>query len=802
MADLDLDPAGSALGEFDELDGAADGGGVSRRRFIGYLMAGPVLIAGARFAVAPGSAAAAAPGVDPTTQLPVDVFDLSDLLTAAAASTFGVLTVRVNPNGRVAFALPRAEVGQGITTAFAIMIADEVGVPLSDVDVVLADADPALLYNQLTGGSNSVHCLYMPVRMAAATARGQLTRAAADRYGASPADYTILDGILSGPGGVSTPIGSLSKLAAVAKPARVHAELKPDSALRLIGTAQPRIDAHEIVTGQKVFAMDIEIPNALPTMLCRPPTINGVALSVANLSAVKGMPGVTDVKIVPPAKFVPGGVAVRARTFGQCIDAVNALKVKWGPGTAEGKSAASVAADLAAHEVPMGQPTAGAQDLIDETFTFHFRPGDALETNCAVADVRPNGAEIWSSLKSPIWAQEQIAHQVGLSTNQVKVHVTQGGGSFGRHLFCDAAFEAALVSAILGKPVKLMWHRTDNFRQGRVHPMTRSRVRMALAGGHVVAYDQRHTGVPTDFTQGLGEIITANAATIPGGNFAGFSEAIFLLTANVPYNFGPVTQLLEEIYSYNTFNTSSVRNVYSPDLATATELMADQAGLKLGLDPLAFRQKYIRDPRMLAVVNKLGEVGNWGRSMPAGTAQGIGIHKEYKGAAACLAEIDCRPATVNRKVPNGYTGPRVTRMVFVIDVGTPINKMGLGAQMMGGMMDGMAQALTYSMHLEDGHFLEGSWDNAYYTRQWNVPPEMEFVVMPANGNPPGGAGEFACGTSMAAVACAYARATGTLPTTFPINYDQPLGFAPYPFEPPLPQSPTNGLRLKGKPTAV
>ncbi len=104
------------------------------------------------------------------------------------------------------------------------------------------------------------------------------------------------------------------------------------------------------------------------------------------------------------------------------------------------------------------------------------------------------------------------------------------------------------------------------------------------------------------------------------------------------------------------------------------------------------------------------------------TAQGIGIHREYKGYAACVAEIDCTPQTVNRKVENGYTGPRVTKVTYAVDVGLPINPLGLEAQMIGGIMDGIAQALTYSLHLQDGHFLEGSWDNAYYTREWNCPP--------------------------------------------------------------------------------
>jgi isoquinoline 1-oxidoreductase beta subunit len=127
-------------------------------------------------------------------------------------------------------------------------------------------------------------------------------------------------------------------------------------------------------------------------------------------------------------------------------------------------------------------------------------------------------------------------------------------------------------------------------------------------------------------------------------------------------------------------------------------------------------------------------------------------------------------------------------------VGLPINPLGLEAQMMGGMMDGIAQTLTYSVHLKDGHFLEWSWDAAFYTRQWNTPGDVQVVVMPPTTDEPGGAGEFAVAPSMAATACAYARATGTMPTTFPLNHNRAnLGFTPIPTVPPLPASPTDGL---------
>jgi isoquinoline 1-oxidoreductase subunit beta len=108
-------------------------------------------------------------------------------------------------------------------------------------------------------------------------------------------------------------------------------------------------------------------------------------------------------------------------------------------------------------------------------------------------------------------------------------------------------------------------------------------------------------------------------------------------------------------------------------------------------------------------------------------------------------------------------------------------------------MDGIAEVLTASLHLTDGHFAEASWDDYYYTREWNTPPELEVIVMPPTTGEPGGAGEFGVAAAKAAVACAYGRATGTMPTTFPINHDQPLGFTPYPTVPPVPPSPTDGL---------
>ncbi|MFJ3906818.1 molybdopterin cofactor-binding domain-containing protein [Streptomyces sp. NPDC090025] len=774
---------------------AAPPGGIGRRRFLGYVLAAPTLTVAAELGVqalaptpaaaaVPAAAPAVAPAVIPSLPGPSEILDLNDLLTIAALPTANLITIRLDPDGTAHFALPRAEVGQGITTSTAMIIAEELDLPLDRVRVTLADARPELLFNQMTGGSNTTVSTYTPVRVAAAVARGRLLRAAALELGAAVSTLTAKAGVITSATGIKLGYGELAVKAATLTDTQVSVTLKDARDFRVIGTPRSRIDALDAVTGRKKFAMDVQVPGALPTMVCRPPTINGTVRSVDNRAEVAAMPGVTDVATVST------GVAVRARTFGQCIDAVRALKVTWGPGTAEGASDATVRDKLRKAELPLVVP---ALDLltksVDARFTFHFASNGALETNCAVADVRPGSAEIWASLKSPIVAQEKIALQLGLPVGAVKVHVTEGGGSFGRKLFHDAAGEAAEISRAMGKPVRLMWHRTDDFRQGRTHPMATSRVRATYALGEVLTYEQRHTSIATDFGHGVGEIITSEVARLPVANLT-FSETMFQLTVSSPYHFGLTTQLLNEVD--HGFNTGSMRNIYSPNVRCAQELVVDAIADGMGQDPLAFRRRFLKDARARAVLDKVAELGDWGRRMEPGTAQGIAIHPEYHSFVAVLAEIDCRPQTTGRKIPDACTGPRVTKVVCAVDVGLAVNPRGLEAQMMGGIADGIALTLTSSLHLKDGAFLESSWDNYFYTRQWNTPPELEIVVMPSTGDQPGGAGELAVAASAAAVACAYGRATGTMPTSFPVNHTAPLPFTPSPTVPPIPAAPTDG----------
>ncbi|GAA4523092.1 molybdopterin cofactor-binding domain-containing protein [Amycolatopsis samaneae] len=761
------------------------GRGVSRRGFFGYVLAAGTLVVAADVGLGTPASAAV-----PSPPQPSELYDLNDALTHAALPTSQLITVTVNPDGTASFALPRMEVGQGITTSTAMIIAEELDLPVEKVRVTLAPARPELLFNQLTGGSNTTVSTFTPIRVAAALARQQLLEAAAILLGSTVTLLKSKAGVVTAPNGASATYGELAAKAASSQTKQVTLDpkqLKPASAFRVLGTPRNRVDAHDIVTGRKQFAMDLDVPGALPTMICRPPTLNGSPKAIRNRAAVLALPGVTDVAMIPT------GVAVRARTFGQCIDGVRALEVDWNPGTVEGEDDESILAGLRRAELPLAVPRVPLlAKQVDADFEFMFRSSAALEPYAAVADVRPGGAEIWAGLKSPVVAQGEVAAAVGLPVGKVKVNVVTGGGSFGHKLFGDHAVEAARASKAFGKPVRLMWHRADEPRQGRVHPMATSRIRATILAGTVLTFEQRHTSVETSFRHGLGDLFTSIATKLPTGlGNLGVAETVFTLSQELPYDFGVVTQTLTE--TDQRFNTGSMRNVYSPDVACANELVVDMLAGALGKDPLAFRLEFLKNDRVKAVLRKVAEVGGWGRKMAPGTAQGIAIHKEYKGASACLVEIDCRPETVNRKIRDGVAGPRVTKAVIAIDAGLVLNPRGLEAQLMGGFADGLALALTSSVHLKDGHFLEASWDNYFYTRQWNIPPDFTAIAMPSTGEQPGGAGEAGVAPSVAAVACAYARATGKVPKRFPINHDDPIGFEVKPFVPPVPASPTDGL---------
>jgi isoquinoline 1-oxidoreductase beta subunit len=713
---------------------------ITRRRMLAYLVAAPTLTMAVTstdwLTGLTGAPAGASPAV-------ADIADLTDALTLAALPTAFLLTIEITPAGRAAVHVPRAEVGQGITTAMGIVAAEELDARLDDIDVVLDDARPELVWNQLTGGSNSVHSLYEPMRTVAAAARARLVTAAAQRFGVAATSLVTRDSTVVAPDGRVLSYGVLSADAArVTTPAIPGTPKSPDQ-FDLIGKPITRLDARDIVTGRAAYVLDLPV-EAAPTVIARPPTIGGSVRSF-DATAARAMPGVLGIAQIPT------GIAVAATTFAQAQAARDAMQVTWDPGPNAAISDADVHARLTAAVAPFGVPPLG-RATIDRTFDFPFAPHAPLEVNTCVADVGADRAEIWYGAKSPIVAAQRVAEAVGLPADRVTLHVVRTGGSFGHRLFFDVAVEAAVASKVLGRTVKLMWTRNDDMRHGRMRPASHHAVRATTALGTVLSYEHRQASLAVDFSHGLGEALSATGAMLAGEPV---TQGVFRLSQRVPYDFGVATELLNDVAL--AFPTSSWRSIYSGQTATVDEIMVDEIARSLRVDAVALRRAKLSSSRTRAVLDRVVTAGRWGRSMPAGTAQGVAIHEEYKSVVAFLVELDARDVS----------HPRVTKGVCAVDVGRAVNPRGLAAQMQGVLVDALSTTLYAGLHIDNGAVREGSYSDYRFARMADAPPSVDVYVMPPTGEP-GGAGELGFPAAAAAVANAYARATGRTVTRFPI----------------------------------
>jgi isoquinoline 1-oxidoreductase subunit beta len=727
--------------EAEPSDSPASAGPLTRRRFLTYVVAAPVLTVAAGSVIAPGKAYA----VVPSPPQPENILDLGDVMVAATLQAEDLLVLEVTRDNRVVFRVPRAEVGQGITTALAIVVADEIDARLADVDVPLEEARQDLGTAQSTGGSSSVRSLWDPVRSIAAEARARLVTAAAERWDLPASSLSTRDTAVWAPDGRSATYGSLTEAAAEVVVPAVSNAPKPASEYRLIGKSTPRVDARSIVTGAAKFALDVDVPGALPTVVVRPPTLKGT-VEAYDASAALKMPGVVAVT------ELPSGVAVTAKTFDQALKAGAAVVVTWGPGTVDGTSDAKIKDDLE-EAIPSTRYPALLlnQRVVEATFDFAFVNHAPMEVGSAVADVQSGSAEVWVATKSPTGAQSAVADAVGLGVDKVTLHVVRGGGSFGRRIYHEPAVEAARVSHAIGKPVKLMWTRNDDMRHGRVRPRSHHQLRAVHALGEVLSYEHRMSCVELDLGSGTGQALVDAGYVNPT-----IGTAFFNLSQSCPYNFGVVTESLNEV-SYD-MPTAAWRSVYSAQARTAEEILVDEIAKALGTDPVATRRKFLKTAEARAVLDKVATEGNWGRSMSPGTAQGVAMHGEYRSIAACLVEINC-------------TGdkPRVTKAVMALDVGRQVNPSGLKAQAMGSLIDGISTVLLAGNHLDDGAFREGSYSDFKYARQADAPLTCDVYLVGGSGKP-GGVGELCVPAAAAAVANAYARATGKKPRTFPINF--------------------------------
>ena len=370
---------------------------------------------------------------------------------------------------------------------------------------------------------------------------------------------------------------------------------------------------------------------------------------------------------------------------------------------------------------------------IDAEFEMAPASHAPLEVECAIADVRADRAEIWSRLQCPIATQQAIAQDLGLAQDKVKVHVVSSGGSFGRGVFWDGVQQAVQVSKALGRPCKLMYHRTDDMRHARLRPHQYHKCRATLLLGQVISYQQRIASPRVDLRHGLGEMLTATAVSAPPtvqqsiGNLA-FEEATFKVMVTSPYNFGVVSKELVPVAI--DMNTCTYRSVHIQPARGVEEIMVDEIAAKLNKDPVAFRLEHLRLARARAVLQ-----GSPGRQLGEGDAGGIrprrrrspgnpvvhGLHRRDRRSRSEGRQGDqggdrdrCGPADQPERHRSADSG-RADRIDLV------------------GAHGGLA--------LPERSAAEGSYSQYHFARMKHYPKDVQIIIMPASDEAIGGLGE-------------------------------------------------------------
>jgi CO/xanthine dehydrogenase Mo-binding subunit len=637
------------------------------------------------------------------------------------------LFVRIDPDGTVTLTVHRCEMGQGVRTSLAMLLAEELDVDLADVHIEQSPANPAI-GRQLTSGSGSIADNYTSLREAGAHARQVLVAAAAEDWRVPASDLRTDRGeVVQVSTGKRRPYG---ELVALAKRTKVSGSpiLKDPKDFRLVGTSVPRVDGPAIVTGALVYGLDVRVPDMRFAVVARCP-VSGGTLVRFDPAAAKAVPGVTDVVAIS------NGVAVVADNSWAAMQGRDALKVTWSEGERAGLSSAGITAQMRgrllkaiAGERP--KPT-GALEAFYETAYLAHAPMEPLS---CVADVRADRCEVWAPTQNPQDVQSYVRDAVGVPTT---VNVTSIGGGFGRRLEVDFAVEAAETSKAVGRPVQVMWTREDDIR----HDYYRQATMHWLRG----AWDA--SGTPS---------LWRHLIAGPGLNGVIYQVGEEVLTEGLETSYNISDSRSQALLVDIPLPTGPWRAVMDGTNAFANECFMDELATAAHRDPVAMRMKLLEqsDP-MRAVLALAAARGGWGHPAPPGRARGIACHTRHETAVAMVAEVS---QAVGR--------PRVHRVVCAIDCGTVVNPDMVVQQVEGGVVFALTAMLYGAITFAHGRVQQGNFHD-YPLLQMAEMPVVEVHIVPST-RPPSGVGEMAVPPLAPAVANALFVLTGKRVRSLPI----------------------------------
>jgi len=679
---------------------------------------------------------------------------------AAAGAAEVNAWVVIQPDDAVVIRVARSEMGQGITTALPMLVAEELDCDWSKVRAEFPTADENLRRHRAwgdmsTGGSRSVRSSQEYLRKAGAAAREMLIAAAAQLWNVPVAECQAAKSIITHkPSGRTLRFGEVAEAAAKLPPP-AEPKLKDPKDWRLAGTPQKRLDTMDKVTGKPIFGIDVRMPNMLYAAIVQCPVFGGTPKSYDE-AKIRGLKGVRQVVSLPNA------VAVVADSWWQAKQAADALPVVWDEGqngkVSSGDIAELLRDGLAVPEAAVVRKNgdvevalAKATKRVEAEYAAPYLAHATMEPMNCTAHVTTEKVEVWAPTQSGEGALAAAASAAEIAPEKVVVHKTMLGGGFGRRgAVQDFVHQAVLISKAVGQPVKLLWTREEDIRHDFYRPAAMVKFTAGLdASGMPIAWRVRVTSpsifaslLPQRLVNGVDQFAANGFTDEMAYDVPNYHVDYAMRTTHVPVGFWR---------SVNHSQNGYFRECFIDEMAHAA-----------GQDPYQYRRKLLsKDPTRLAVLDAAAKTAGWDKPAPQGVSRGIALVEAYGSLCAQVVEASV-----------GDRGQlKVGRVVAALDSGHVVNPAILQSQIESGIVYGLTAALYGAITIENGRVSQGNFDDYEMLRMADM-PAVETVLVPS-GAFWGGAGEVAVPPLAPALCNAIFAATGKRIRTLPLK-DQDL----------------------------
>ncbi len=712
---------------------------LSRREFVeksGLLVVGFAMSRSLRFA----------PGEDAPSSLPPAANQLDSWLSVAADGSVTVFSGKV-------------ELGTGVSTALRQIVAEELGVPFDRITWIQGDSDRTVDQGS-TVGSQTVKRGGAQLRQAAAEARAALLELASPKLGAPVDSLIVANGVVSvrGANDRRVSFGELIGGKRFERAVTGKAKVKSPSEYSIVGKPMPRVELPAKMTGRHVYVHDVRVDGMLHGRVIRPASIGAKLLSVDD-SALRDIGGA---RVVRKVDFL-GVVAEREE---DAINAAKVLKATWSESQTlpDERTLADVLIKLPATDrvsTDSGDVSASiarAAKKVSARYRWPFQMHASIGPSCAVADVKRDSATIWSSTQGAHALKGALAGFLGLPPESVHVIWTEGSGCYGHNGSDDAAADAALMSQLVGKPIRVQWSRADEHGW---EPKGVAMVMDVSAGldetGKIVGWDYA-VWTPTHSSRPGGGAGSANllAAQLTGAVPASRPSLGGDRNSRHTYTI-PNTRVVAHLLESSPLRTSSFRGLGSPQNTFANESFMDELAVAAGVDPVEFRLRHLTDPRAIAVVRAAAKLANWqprvSHSTTSAKGRGFGF-VQYEGTEAYVA------AAVDVDVDESAHSVRVTRACIAHDCGLIVNPNGLKNQIEGNVIQAISRTLKEQVSFDRSRVTSLDWRGYEILRFSEIPESIDIELINHPELPSVGAGEASTSPIPGAIANAIYDATG------------------------------------------